>query len=164
MRFMIFPHVLTLFCPCNSQLEGALSRWTSYQEDVGQFVLWMDRVEQTLSCSERQFSEMRDKTANLGKTKVLHSVESTHYKNFEDLRYTYYFSSEKLYLVLFAFQLLYEEVLNHISPLETIATKASNMTEPYTIQQEVHQLQSRYNTLKDQAKVDIKFLLTTPPC
>ncbi|TWW68818.1 Nesprin-1 Enaptin KASH domain-containing protein 1 [Takifugu flavidus] len=102
---------------CKSQLEGALSRWTSYQEDVSQFVLWMDRVEETLSCSDRQFSEMRDKTANLGKTK-----------------------------------LLYEEVLNHSSPLETIATKGSNMTEPCTTQQEVQQLQCRYNTLKDQAK------------
>lgn len=55
---------------CNSQLEGALSQWTSYQEDVGQFVLWMERVEETLSCSDRQYAEMRDKTANLGKTKV----------------------------------------------------------------------------------------------
>lgn len=62
--------VLTLLCRCNSQLEGALSQWTSYQEDVGQFVLWMDRVDETLSCSDRQYSEMRDKTANLGKTKV----------------------------------------------------------------------------------------------
>lgn len=64
------PFVLTSLCPCNSQLEGALSQWTSYQEDVGQFMLWMDRVEETLSCSDRQYSEMRDKTANLGKTKV----------------------------------------------------------------------------------------------
>lgn len=55
---------------CHSQLEGALSQWTSYQEDVGQFMQWMDRVEETLSCSDRQYSEMRDKTANLGKTKV----------------------------------------------------------------------------------------------
>lgn len=67
---MFVPCVLILFCPRNSQLEGALSQWTSYQEDVGQFVLWMDRVEETLSCSDRQYSEMRDKTANLGKTKV----------------------------------------------------------------------------------------------
>lgn len=74
MTVAIIPHVLTLFCPRNSQLEGALSRWTSYQEDVGQFVQWMDRVEETLSCSDRQFAEMRDKTANLGKTKVLHPV------------------------------------------------------------------------------------------
>lgn len=56
----------------HSQLEGALSQWTSYQEDVGQFVAWMDRVDETLSCSDRQYSEMRDKTANLGKTKVMH--------------------------------------------------------------------------------------------
>lgn len=69
------------FRPCDSQLEGALSRWTSYQEDVAQFVLWMDRVEETLSCSDRQFSEMRDKTANLGKTKVLHSVQSARHEN-----------------------------------------------------------------------------------
>lgn len=47
-----------------------MSQWTSYQEDVGQFVLWMERVEETLSCSDRQYAEMRDKTANLGKTKV----------------------------------------------------------------------------------------------
>lgn len=66
------PFVLTSLCPRNSQLEGALSQWTSYQEDVGQFMLWMDRVEETLSCSDRQYSEMRDKTANLGKTKVSH--------------------------------------------------------------------------------------------
>ena len=55
----------------HSQLEGALSQWTSYQEDVGQFTLWMERVEETLGCSDRPYSEMRDKTANLGKTKVL---------------------------------------------------------------------------------------------
>lgn len=32
--------------------------------------MWMERVEATLGCSDRQYSEMRDKTANLGKTKV----------------------------------------------------------------------------------------------
>ncbi len=69
---MFAPCVFTLLCSCYSQLEGALSQWTSYQEDVGQFVVWMDRVEETLSSSDRQYSEMRDKTANLGKTKVLH--------------------------------------------------------------------------------------------
>ncbi|XP_027140369.1 nesprin-1 isoform X4 [Larimichthys crocea] len=109
--------LLSASIQCKSQLEGALSQWTSYQEDVGQFVLWMDRVEETLSCSDRQYSEMRDKTANLGKTK-----------------------------------LLYEEVLSHSSPLETIATKGSNMAEHYTTQQEVQQLQCRYNTLKEKAK------------
>lgn len=54
---------------------------------------------------------------------------------------------------LFSFQLLYEEVLSHSSPLETIATKGSNMAEHYTTQQEVQQLQCRYNTLKEKAKV-----------
>lgn len=51
------------------------------------------------------------------------------------------------------FQLLYEEVLSHSSPLETIATKGSNMAEHYTTQQEVQQLQCRYNALKEKAKV-----------
>lgn len=60
-----------------SQLEGALSHWTSYQEDVEQFVQWMDRVEETLSCSDRQYSEMRDKTANLGRTKVSQIIIKT---------------------------------------------------------------------------------------
>ncbi|XP_027896443.1 nesprin-1 isoform X8 [Xiphophorus couchianus] len=109
--------LLSASIQCKSQLEGSLSQWTSYQEDVEQFVQWMDRVEETLSGSDRQYSEMRDKTANLGKTK-----------------------------------LLYEEVLSHSSPLETIATKGSNMTEHCTTQQEVQQLQSRYNTLKENAK------------
>ncbi|XP_028253699.1 nesprin-1 [Parambassis ranga] len=109
--------LLSASIQCKSQLEGSLSQWTSYQEDVSQFVQWMDRVEETLSCSDRQYSEMRDKTANLGKTK-----------------------------------LLYEEVLSHSSPLETIATKGSNMAEHYTTQQEVQQLQCRYNGLKEKAK------------
>ncbi|XP_037304616.2 nesprin-1 isoform X8 [Pungitius pungitius] len=109
--------LLSASIQCKSQMEGALSQWTSYQEDVGQFVMWMDRVEETLGCSDRQYSEMRDKTANLGKTK-----------------------------------LLYEEVLSHSSPLGTIATKGSNMAEHYTTQQEVQQLQCRYNTLKEKTK------------
>ncbi|XP_067337447.1 nesprin-1 isoform X16 [Channa argus] len=109
--------LLSASIKCKSQLEGALSQWTSYQEDVGQFVLWMDRVEETLSCSDRQYSEMRDKTANLGKTK-----------------------------------LLYEEVLSHSCPLETISSKGSSMAEHLTTQQEVQQLQCRYNALKEKAK------------
>ncbi|CAJ1078482.1 nesprin-1 [Xyrichtys novacula] len=109
--------LLSTSIQCKSQLAGALSQWTSYQEDVGQFVLWMDRVEETLSCSDRQYSEMRDKTANLGKTKFL-----------------------------------YEEVLSHSSPLETIATKGSSMSEHTTSQQEVQHLQCRYNNLKEKAK------------
>ncbi|XP_061667964.1 nesprin-1 isoform X8 [Syngnathoides biaculeatus] len=109
--------LLSASIKCKSQLEGALSQWTSYQEDVGQFVLWMDRVDETLSCSDRQYSEMRDKTANLGKTK-----------------------------------LLYEEVLSHSCPLETIATKGANMADHCSTQQEVKQLRSRYTTLEEKAK------------
>lgn len=56
-------------------------------------------------------------------------------------------------LVLVPSQLLYEEVLSHSSPLETIATKGSSMAEHCATQQEVQQLQSRYNNLKDKAKV-----------
>lgn len=56
----------------NSQLEGALSQWTSYQEDVRQFVSWMEMVEETLNSADKQCSEMRDKTTNLGKAKVLY--------------------------------------------------------------------------------------------
>ncbi|XP_061127011.1 nesprin-1-like isoform X2 [Syngnathus typhle] len=109
--------LLSTSIKCKSQLEGALSQWTSYQEDVGHFILWMDRVEETLSCSDRQYSEMRDKTANLGKTK-----------------------------------LLYEEVLSHSCPLETIASKGANMAEHGSTQQEVKQLQSRYSNLQEKAK------------
>ena len=52
------------------QLESSLSQWTSYQEDVRQFVGWMERVEESLDRTE-QCPEMRDKTANLSKAKVL---------------------------------------------------------------------------------------------
>ncbi|CAL9692474.1 unnamed protein product [Knipowitschia caucasica] len=109
--------LLSAAIQCKSQIEGALSQWTSYQEDVGQFVQWMDRVEETLSCSDRQYSEMRDKTANLGKAK-----------------------------------LLYEEVVSHSSPLETIASKGSNMAEHYNTHEEVQQLESRYNSITEKAK------------
>lgn len=50
-------------------------------------------------------------------------------------------------------QLLYEEVLSHSSPLETIATKGSSMAEHCATRQEVQQLQSRYDSLQDKAKV-----------
>lgn len=53
-----------------SQLEGALSKWTSYQDDVRQFSSWMDSVEASLNESERQYAELREKTASLGKAKV----------------------------------------------------------------------------------------------
>lgn len=59
-----------------SQLEGSLSQWTSYQEDVRQFVVWMERVEESLDPTDKQCPEMRDKTANLSKAKVLQSSQS----------------------------------------------------------------------------------------
>lgn len=57
----------------HSQLEGSLSQWTSYQEDVRQFVSWVERVEESLDPSDKQCPEMRDKSANLSKAKVLES-------------------------------------------------------------------------------------------
>lgn len=61
-----------VFAPkTNSQLEGSLSQWTSYQEDARQFVAWLEHVEESLSSIEKQCPEMRDKTANLSKAKVL---------------------------------------------------------------------------------------------
>lgn len=56
--------------PPFSQLEGALSKWTSYQDDIRQFSSWMDGVEGSLSESERQHTELRDKVTALGKAKV----------------------------------------------------------------------------------------------
>lgn len=53
-----------------SQLEGALSKWTSYQDDVRQFSSWMDSMEANLNESERQHAELRDKISMLGKAKV----------------------------------------------------------------------------------------------
>ncbi|RXM34120.1 Nesprin-1 [Acipenser ruthenus] len=70
--------LLSASIQCKSQLEGALSQWTSYQEDVRQFVSWMDRVDKNLNISEKQYSEMRDKTANLGKAKLLHEEVLSH--------------------------------------------------------------------------------------
>lgn len=62
---------LRLCCLCvYSQLEGALSHWTSYQEDVSQFESWMERVEEGLGNSDKHYAEMRDKTANLGRAKA----------------------------------------------------------------------------------------------
>lgn len=58
----------------HSQLEGSLSQWTSYQEDVRQFLAWIEDVEESLDVTDKQCPEMRDKTANLSKTKVLYSV------------------------------------------------------------------------------------------
>ncbi|XP_043075052.1 nesprin-1 isoform X1 [Puntigrus tetrazona] len=112
--------LLSTSIQCKSQLEGALSHWTSYQEDVSQFECWMERVEESLGNSDKHYAEMRDKTANLGRAK-----------------------------------LLYEEVLSHSSPLETIATKGSNMTEHTATQQEIQKLSERYTAIKDKAKAAV---------
>lgn len=63
-------HIVIVF-QIYSQLEGSLSQWTSYQEDVRQFVSWVERVEESLDPTEKHYPEMRDKTANLSKAKVL---------------------------------------------------------------------------------------------
>lgn len=67
---------LIILFTINSQLEGSLSQWTSYQEDVCQFVSWVERVEESLDPSDKQCPEMRDKTANLSKAKVQQSTQS----------------------------------------------------------------------------------------
>ncbi|KAM6459267.1 nesprin-1-like [Liasis olivaceus] len=56
---------------CKSKLEGALSKWTSYQDDVQQFTSWMDKVEAIMNASERQYSELREKKSSLSKSKLL---------------------------------------------------------------------------------------------
>ncbi|XP_028808913.1 nesprin-1 isoform X6 [Denticeps clupeoides] len=109
--------ILSASIQCKSRLEDALSHWTSYQEDVSQFVSWMERVDEILSNTDRQYSEMRDKTANLAKAK-----------------------------------LLYEEVLSHSSPLETIASKGSSMAEHAVTQAEVLKLKVQYVAIKDKVK------------
>ncbi|KAM8791856.1 nesprin-1-like [Rhynchonycteris naso] len=63
---------------CKSQLEGALSKWTSYQDDVRQFSGWMDSVEGSLNESERQYTELREKTAALEKAKLLSEEVLSH--------------------------------------------------------------------------------------
>ena len=60
----------TVFDYLCSQLEGSLSQWTSYQEDVHQFVAWIEHVEESLESGTKPCSEMREKSANLGKAKV----------------------------------------------------------------------------------------------
>ncbi|XP_045150652.1 nesprin-1 [Echinops telfairi] len=63
---------------CKSQLEGALSKWTNYQDDVRQFSSWMDGVEASISGSERQCAELGEKTAALGKAKLLNEEVLSH--------------------------------------------------------------------------------------
>ncbi|XP_009975913.1 PREDICTED: nesprin-1-like, partial [Tauraco erythrolophus] len=63
--------LLSACIQCKSQLEGALSQWTSYQDDVRQFSGWMDKVEASMNASERQYAELREKTSALSKAKLL---------------------------------------------------------------------------------------------
>ncbi|KAJ4921305.1 hypothetical protein JOQ06_000785, partial [Pogonophryne albipinna] len=71
-------HLLCASIHCKSQLEGSLSQWTSYQEDVQQFVSWVERVEDSLDPADKLCPEMRDKTANLSKAKLLHEEVLSH--------------------------------------------------------------------------------------
>ncbi|XP_076155328.1 nesprin-1 isoform X4 [Alosa pseudoharengus] len=70
--------LLSASIQCKSQLEGALSQWTSYQDDVRQFVCWVEQVEQSLEATDRPCSEMRDKTDNLDKAKLLFEEVLSH--------------------------------------------------------------------------------------
>uniref|UniRef100_A0A8V0XMZ4 Nesprin-1/3 spectrin repeats region domain-containing protein n=1 Tax=Gallus gallus TaxID=9031 RepID=A0A8V0XMZ4_CHICK len=70
--------LLSACIQCKSQLEGALSKWTSYQDDVRQFTSWMDKVEASMHSSERQYAELREKTAALSKAKLLSEEVLSH--------------------------------------------------------------------------------------
>ncbi|XP_031437144.1 nesprin-1-like [Clupea harengus] len=63
---------------CKSGLEGALVQWTSCQEDEGMFSSWLDGVETRVAQSGRQHPEMRDKTGNLGRAKILYEEVLSH--------------------------------------------------------------------------------------
>lgn len=49
--------------------------------------------------------------------------------------------------------MLFEEVLSHSSLLDTITAKSAGITENYVAQLELQDLQERYNTVRDNAKV-----------
>ncbi|XP_062858462.1 nesprin-1 isoform X4 [Trichomycterus rosablanca] len=70
--------LLSASIQCKSQLEGALSHWTSYQEDVSQFESWLERVDESLGNSDKLCTEMREKTANLRKAKLLYEEVLSH--------------------------------------------------------------------------------------
>ncbi|XP_068533197.1 nesprin-1 isoform X4 [Anas acuta] len=70
--------LLSACIKCKSQLEGALSKWTSYQDDVCQFTSWMDKVEASMNASERQYAELREKNAALSKAKLLNEEVLSH--------------------------------------------------------------------------------------
>jgi len=56
-------------------------------------------------------------------------------------------------LILLLFQLLYEEVLSHLTLLDTITAKGADIAENYVSQLELQDLQERYGTIKDNAMV-----------
>ncbi|KAM4679141.1 nesprin-1 isoform 4-T5 [Amazona ochrocephala] len=70
--------LLSACIQCKSQLEGALSKWTNYQDDVRQFSSWMDKVEASMNASEMQYAELREKTAALSKAKLLNEEVLSH--------------------------------------------------------------------------------------
>ncbi|XP_060722109.1 nesprin-1 isoform X2 [Tachysurus vachellii] len=70
--------LLSAAIQCKSQLEGALSHWTSYQEDVSQFEGWLERVDESLGNSDKHCTEMREKTANLRQAKLLYEEVLSH--------------------------------------------------------------------------------------
>ncbi|XP_060687754.1 nesprin-1-like isoform X2 [Hemiscyllium ocellatum] len=78
--------LLSFSIQCKSQLEGALSQWTSYQDDVRQFMSWMDRMEGDLKASERQCTELRDKATALGKAKLLYEDTRSHSRLLETIQ------------------------------------------------------------------------------
>ncbi|KAM9316746.1 nesprin-1-like [Gastrophryne carolinensis] len=63
--------LLTSYIQCKSQLEGALSKWTGYQDDVRQFSSWMDGVEERLKDFGKQYNKVRDKISSQSKIKLL---------------------------------------------------------------------------------------------
>ncbi|XP_060128741.1 nesprin-1 isoform X4 [Zootoca vivipara] len=70
--------LLSACIQCKSQLEGALSKWTSYQDDVRQFTSWMDKIEAIMNASERQCAELREKNSALSKSKLLKEEVFSH--------------------------------------------------------------------------------------
>ncbi|RMC12933.1 hypothetical protein DUI87_10460 [Hirundo rustica rustica] len=77
--------LLSACIQCKSQLEGALSKWTSYQEDVNQFSRWMEKVEASMNASDRHYAELREKTAALSKAKLLNEEVLSHNRLLETI-------------------------------------------------------------------------------
>ncbi|XP_077587652.1 nesprin-1 [Stigmatopora nigra] len=70
--------LLSACIQCKSQLEGSLWQWTSYQEDVRQFVGWLEHMEESLDPADKNCPEIRDKTAHLSRAKLLHEEVLSH--------------------------------------------------------------------------------------